>query len=190
MTGIRNRMICATALCVAAFVGVAGAAEKQEPRKTGEQVINIRNGELAVSKVPSISVVLSKDADAVHQRIARVFETQLYQRCGARVEYGTGGDIVGERSGRGLRRLPIHTARYGIPGDIMTRKRPATPSIGQEQGLPIPRSVIECPERPTAVVGPRLSGKSRIRRADGGRRRETIQEIPVKSSACRAHDRR
>lgn len=89
-------MICATALCVAAFVGVGCKAEKQEPRKTGEPVMNIGSGELAVSKAPSISVVLPKDADAVHQRIARVFETQLYQRCGARVEYGTGGDIVVE----------------------------------------------------------------------------------------------
>jgi len=52
--------------------------------------------ETAASKVAAISVVLPEKADAVHQRIARVFETQLYQRCGARVESGTGGEVVVE----------------------------------------------------------------------------------------------
>jgi hypothetical protein len=47
-------------------------------------------------EIPSISLVLPEDADAVHQRLARVFESQLYQRCGARVERGLEGDIVVE----------------------------------------------------------------------------------------------
>jgi hypothetical protein len=48
----------------------------------------------AAGKMPSISMVLPEDADAAHQRIALVFESQLYQRCGAQVERGIGGDIV------------------------------------------------------------------------------------------------
>jgi hypothetical protein len=63
----------------------------------GESITGATDNKVtAVSKVLSISVVLAKDADAVHQRIARVLETQLYQRCGAQVEYGTGGDVVVE----------------------------------------------------------------------------------------------
>ncbi len=57
----------------------------------GESITGATDNKVtAVSKVLSISVVLAKDADAVHQRIARVLETQLYQRCGARVQSGTG----------------------------------------------------------------------------------------------------
>jgi hypothetical protein len=70
----------------------------------------------------------------------------------------------GESNGEGLRGSPMHAARQGALGDIMTRKRPATPSSGQEQCSPIPRSVIESSERPAVPA-----------RRD---RREAIQEIP------------
>ena len=50
--------------------------------------------ETAASKIPAISVVLPEEADAVHQRIARVFETQLHQRCGARVHLPKPGDVL------------------------------------------------------------------------------------------------
>ena len=69
----------------------------------------------------------------------------------------------GERSGKGLRGSPIHASKQSILSDIMTRNCPLPRSIGQEQYLPIPQSVIESSERPTMVVGGSLSRKSRNR---------------------------
>jgi len=68
----------------------------------------------------------------------------------------------GERNGEGLRGSPINAPTQGISRDIMARKRPAPPSIGQEQCLPLPGSAVESPERPTVVVAQSPSGKSRF----------------------------
>ncbi|MCP4211915.1 MAG: hypothetical protein GY764_10620 [Halieaceae bacterium] len=59
--------------------------------------ISVNGNQLtAADQAPSISLDLPDGAHAVHQRIARVFESQLYQRCGARVQRGTGGEVVVE----------------------------------------------------------------------------------------------
>lgn len=83
---------------------------------------------------------------------------------------------VEESNGEGLRGSPIHAPIQGILGDIMTRNRPAPSSIGQEQYLPIPRPVIESSQRPTAVIGEKLSRKSRLRslQMDGWRSRALL----------------
>ena len=67
----------------------------------------------------------------------------------------------GESYGEGLRGSPVNAPTQGISGDIMARKRPATPSTDQRECLLVPRSAIESPERPTAVVGHGPSGKFR-----------------------------
>ena len=51
----------------------------------------------------------------------------------------------------------------GVLGDIMVCERPDTPSAEQKEGLLISRSAIDSSERPTAVVGQGLSGKSRLK---------------------------
>jgi len=53
-------------------------------------------GVTAAGKTPTVSVAVPATADATHQRIAQVFASQLHQRCGLRVEGGSGGDIVVE----------------------------------------------------------------------------------------------
>ena len=58
--------------------------------------------------------------------------------------------------------LRMRAAGQGILGDIMTRKRPAHP-------LNLPRRTLADP-----TIGDRI-----VRKANGGRRREAIQEIPV-----------
>ena len=70
--------------------------------------------------------------------------------------------MEGESNREGLRRSPMHAARQGIWGEIMTRKHPDPPSIGQEKFLPIQQSVTELTKGPTAVVGENLSRKSRL----------------------------
>ncbi|HUU93269.1 MAG TPA: hypothetical protein VM238_18900 [Phycisphaerae bacterium] len=68
----------------------------------------------------------------------------------------------GERNGEGLRGSPMPAARQGILADIMTRKRPDAPV-----------------NRSRAMLADPRSGDKIVRKADGGRRREAIQEIPV-----------
>jgi hypothetical protein len=77
----------------------------------------------------------------------------------ARTVEAAGG---GENSREGLRGLPMHAAIRGIRGEIMTRKQPDPPSIGQEKFLPIQQSVTELTKGPTGVVGENLSRKSRL----------------------------
>jgi len=66
---------------------------------------------------------------------------------------------TGERKGndKGLRGFPLHAARHGILGNIITRKRPPPHSTGEGQRLPIPRSVVESPKELMVVVGERPS---------------------------------
>ena len=69
----------------------------------------------------------------------------------------------GDSNGEGLLGLPMNAPTQGIVGDRMTRDDRLPPSTDRRACLLIPRSVIESPERPTVVVGERLSRKARMK---------------------------
>jgi len=82
------------------------------------------------------------------------------------------GKLASERSrammqaepgdGDGLRGSPMNAPKQGVLGCIMAWQRPDTPSAERRECLLISRSAIDSSERPTAVVGRRPSGKSRL----------------------------
>ncbi len=61
------------------------------------------------------------------------------------------------------RRSAMNASTGAASGNMMARRRADIPSAEQKECLLISRSVIESSERPTAVVGWKLSGKSRVK---------------------------
>jgi len=73
-------------------------------------------------------------------------------------------ETAGEGGGDadGLRGSPMSAPTQGVLGDIMAWQRSDTPSAEQKECLVVSRSAIDLPERLTAVVGWKPSGKSRL----------------------------
>ena len=71
----------------------------------------------------------------------------------------TTGGRGGDRGG--LRGSPKNASTRATLAQIMARKRPNNLAVEQKEHLLISRSVVELSKRPTMVVGPRPSGKSR-----------------------------
>ena len=67
----------------------------------------------------------------------------------------------GESDSERLRGSSMNAPTQGVLGDTMAHQRSNRAAIEQKERLPISRSAIESSERPTAVVGQSLSGKSR-----------------------------
>jgi hypothetical protein len=76
--------------------------------------------------------------------------------------------------GDGLRGSAINASTHAAWGDIIARKRLNYLAIEQKKSLPISRSVIEWPERPTVVPRRRLSRESRCKHV---RRDEDAKEM-------------
>lgn len=111
-------------------------------------------GEDRSAKVRHSSVA----AETVPPELTTAIATSMMARTIEAAGEG-GGD------GDGLRGSAMNASTQAALGDIMARKRPDLLAVEQEKHLPISRSVVESSERSTAVVGRRLSGKSRFRGA-------------------------
>ena len=95
-------------------------------------------------------------------------------------------EIAGGRRGDGTGRLgsAMNASTQAALGCNMAWKRSYPAVIEQKECLPIPRSTIDSSQRPTAVVGWKPSGKSRMIRqtpfsegdSDGERQQPSTQE--------------